>query len=68
MNPTDNAFIFQNYVLNVHQQRMETSQTVQHPCKVSVMNQGLDVCQVFATVKKDQYIKFVFLYLTEKYL
>ena len=27
-NPTDNTFIFQNYVLDVYQQRMETLETV----------------------------------------
>ena len=33
-NPTDNAFIFQNYVLDVYQLRMETVETVQHPARL----------------------------------
>ena len=67
-NPTDNAFIFENYVLDIYQQRMETLETVQHPCKVIIMNHGLDACQIFATVNKENHIKFGCLYLTEKYL
>ena len=35
-NLTDNAFIFQNYVLDVYQQRREMLETVQHPCKVDL--------------------------------
>ena len=67
-NPTDNTFIFQSYELHVYQQRMETLETVQHLCKVIVTDFGLDACQIFTTVNKDQYTKFSFLYLTEKYL
>ena len=67
-NPTNHAFIFRNYVLDVYQQRMETLETVQHPCKVIFLDYGPDACQIFTTVNKDQYIKFGFLYLTEKYL
>ena len=55
-------------MLDVYQQRTETPETVQHPYKVIVMNCGLDACQIFTTVNKDQYTKFGFLYLTEKYL
>ena len=47
---------------------METLETVQHPCKVIVMHHGLDASQIFTTVNKDQYRKFGFLYLTEKYI
>ena len=39
--PADNAFIFQNYALGIYQQRMETLEAVQHPCKVIVMDRGL---------------------------
>ena len=67
-NPTHNAFIFKTYVLDVYQQRMEILETVQHPCKIIVMDCGFDACQIFTTVNKDQYTKFGFLYLTEKYL
>ena len=67
-NPPDNTYIFQNYVLDVYQQRMETLETVQHPHKVIVMDHGLDACQIFTTLNKDQYTKFGFLYLTEKHL
>ena len=63
-NPTDSVFIFLNYVLDVYQQRMETLETVQHPCMVVVMDHGLDTCQIFTTVDWDQYTKFGFLYLT----
>ena len=67
-NPTDNAFIFQNYLLDVYQQRMETLETVRHCCSVIVVDSGLHACQIFTTVNKDQYTKFGFSYLTEKYL
>ena len=52
-NPTDSAFVLQNYVLDVYEQRMETLETVQHPCKVIVMDHGLDACQIFTTMNKD---------------
>ena len=67
-NPIDNAVIFQKYVLDVYHQRMELLETVQHPYKVIVMDCGLDACQILTTVNKEQYTKFGFLYLTEKYL
>ena len=67
-NPTDRAFIFQHYVLYVYQQWMKTIETVQLPSKVIVLDNGLNACQIFLTVNKDQYIKCGFLYLTEKYL
>ena len=67
-NPTDDAFIFQNYVLDVYQQRMEILETVHNPSKVIVIDCGLNACQIFTTVNKHQYIKFGFLYLTKKYL
>ena len=63
-NPTDNAFIFQNYILDVYQQRIETLEAVQHPCKVIVMDCSPDACQIFARI----YTKFGCLYLTERYL
>ena len=47
---------------------MEMLETVQHACNIIVMDHGLEVCQIFTTLNKDQYPKFVFLYLTEKYL
>ena len=47
---------------------METLETVQHPCKVIVMDHSLDAFQIFTNVNKDQYTKFVILYLIEKYL
>ena len=53
-NPTNNAFIFQNYVLDVYQQRRGTLETVQHPYQVIVIDCGLDVCQIFITVNKEQ--------------
>ena len=67
-NPTDSAFIFQSYVLDVYRQRMETLETVLHAYQVIVKDQGLDTCQIFTTVNKEQCTKFGFLYLTEKYL
>ena len=67
-NPTDNVFIFQNYVLDVYQQRMETLETVLHPCKVIVMDCGLDACHIFTTLNKDQCTKLGIFYMTEKYL
>ena len=56
----------QNYVLDVYQQRMDSLDPVQYPCKVSVMDHGLDACQIFTILNKDQYTKFEFLYLIEK--
>ena len=47
---------------------METLETVQDACKVIVMDPGLDACQKFTTLNKDQYTKFGILYLREKYL
>ena len=47
---------------------METLETVQHLCKIIFMDCGLDAYQVFTTVNNDQYMKFRFLYLTDKYL
>ena len=67
-NPTDNAFIFQKYVRDVYQQRMETLETDQHPCKVIIMDCGLGACQMFTTLNKEEYTKFGSLYLMEKYL
>ena len=55
-------------MLDVYQQRIETLETVQHSHKVIVMDCGLDACQIFTTMNKDQYTKFGFLHLTEKYL
>ena len=47
---------------------METLEAVQHPCKFIVMDPGLDVCDIFTTMNKDQYTNFVFLCLIEKNL
>ena len=55
-NLTDNTFILQTFVLDVYQQRMETLETVQHPCKVTVMDCGLAACQIFTTMNEDFYI------------
>ena len=67
-NPDSNAFIFQNYVLDFYEQRMDTLETAQHLCKVIVMDCGVDAFQILTTVNRDQYTKFGFLYLTEKYI
>ena len=47
---------------------METLETVQHPCKVIIKDHGLDACKIFTILNKDQYTKFGFAYLIEKYL
>ena len=39
-NPKENAFIFQNYVLDIYQQRMEVLSTTEPRCKVIVMDRG----------------------------
>ena len=62
------TFILQNYELDVYLQRVEMLETVQHPCKVTVMDHGLDAYQIFTTLNKDSYTNFEFLYLTEMYL
>ena len=67
-NPKENAFIFQNYVLDVYEKRLEKLMNVQHPCKVILMDGGLDSCHLFTTINKKRYTNFGFLYLTEKYL
>ena len=67
-NPKENAFIFQNYVLDVHEKRLEKLMNIQHPYKVILMDRGLDSCHLFTTTNKKRYINFRFLYLTEKYL
>ena len=47
---------------------METLELFNIPAKL-FMDYGLDTCQIFTTVNKDQYTNFGFLgYLTEKYL
>ena len=51
-NPKKNAFIFQNYVLDISQQRMKVSSAVEPMCKVMVMEWGLDSCQLFTTLNK----------------
>ena len=63
-NSIDIVFIFQNYVLHIYQQRMETYETVKHSCNVIVMDYGLDAChcQIFTALNKDWYTKFRFLY------
>ena len=43
-NPKENAFIFQNYVLDMYQQRKEVLSAVEPMCKVIVMDRGLDSC------------------------
>ena len=51
-NPKENAFIFQNYVLDIYQPRMEVLSAVEPMCKVIVMDRGLDSCQLFTTLNK----------------
>ena len=46
---------------------MKTLEAVQHPCKVIVMDPGLDACQILTTMNKEHYTKFGFLYQTEMY-
>ena len=46
-NLKENAFIFQNYVLDIYQQRMVVLSAVEPTCKVIVMDRGLDSCQLF---------------------
>ena len=40
-NAKENAFLFQNYVLDIYQQRMEALSAVEPMCKVIVMDRGL---------------------------
>ena len=47
---------------------MDTLEPVHYPCKVIVMDDGLDTSQIITIVNKYQYTKFVFLYLTENNL
>ena len=67
-NPKENAFIFQNYVLDVYEKRLEKLMNIQHPYKVILMDRGQDSCHLFTTTNKKRYTNFGFLYLTEKYL
>ena len=67
-NPKENAFIFQNYVLDIYQQRMEVLSAVEPMCKVIVMDRGLDSCQLFTTLNKHHLTDLGLLYLTDKYL
>ena len=65
-NPKENAFRFQNYVLNIYQQRMEVLSAVEPTCKVIVMDRGLDSCQLFTTLNNHHLTDLGFLYLTDK--
>ena len=67
-NPKENAFIFQNYVLDIYQQRMEVLSPVEPMCKVIVMDRGLDSLSTFTTLNKHHLTDFGLLYLTDKYL
>ena len=49
-NPVANVFIFQNYILGVYKRKLERLAEVEHPCKVILMDRGLDSCQIFATL------------------
>ena len=67
-NPKENAFIFQNYVLDIYQQRMEGFFLLEPMCKVILMDRGLDSCQLFTTLNKHHFTDLGLLYLTDKYL
>ena len=67
-NPKENAFIFQNYVLDIYQQRIEVLSAVEPMCKVIVMDRGLDSCQPFTTLNKHHLTDLGLLYLADKYL
>ena len=67
-NPKENAFIFQNYVLDIYQQRIEVLSTVEPTSKVIVMDRGLDSCQFLTTLNKHHLTDLALLDLTDKYL
>ena len=67
-NPKENAFIFQKYVLDIYQQRMEVWSALEPICKVIVMDRGLDSCQLFTTLNKHHLTDLGLLYITDKYL
>ena len=48
-NQEENAYVFQNYVLDIYQCRMEALSLVQQPYKVILMDRGLDSCHLFTT-------------------
>ena len=64
----ENAFIFQNYVLDIYQQRIKALSAVEPMCKVIVIDRGLDSCQLFTTLNKHHFTDLGLLYLTDKYL
>ena len=62
-----NAFIFQNYILDLYQRKLERLTEVNHPCKVILMDSELDACHIFTTLKKERYTNFCF-HIYQKYL
>ena len=63
----ENAYVFQNYVLDIYQCRMEALSLVQQPYKVILMDGGLDSCHLFTTLNKHQYTNLGLWCLTDKY-
>ena len=66
-NQKENAYVFQNYVLDIYQCRMEVLSLVQQPYKVILMDRGLDSCHLFTTLNKHQYTNLGLWCLTDKY-
>ena len=66
-NQKENAYVFQNYVLDIYQCRMEALSLVQQPYKVILMDRGLDSCHLFTTLNKHQYTNLGLWCLTDKY-
>ena len=54
-NQKENAYVFQNYVLDINQCRMEALSLVQQPYKVILMDRGLVSCHLLTTLNKHQY-------------
>ena len=66
-NQNENEYVFQNYVLDIYQCRMESLSLVQQPYKVILMDRGLDSCHLFTPLKKHQYTNLGLWRLTDKY-
>ena len=67
INPKENAFVFQNYVLDVYQERLEKLEKVQTPYKLIVMDRGFDSCHLFSCLNHTKFSTFGFQYLTQRY-
>ena len=63
----ENAYVFQNYVLDIYQCRMEALSLVQQPYEVILMDRGLDSCHLFTTLTKHQYTNLGLWCLTDKH-